>query len=355
MIRVARALLKIFKVHTRRHPIAMGLFLLSLFLFAGVEVWFHFAPAPAQDWLAQNMQQINAENPNDYTFAVFGDNKNSHATFPKLLGKLSRDKEILFAMDLGDLVFDGEIEKYRYFFSQIRKNLNIPFLTAIGNHELGEKGRGLYYDLFGPSYYSFKVGESYFIILDDANEKRIDQWQRLWLENELQEAAKYSHRFVFMHVPLFDPRGSRHHHCLPGPVGQSLLDLFVKYKASRIIAAHIHGYYQGEWQGIPFTITGGAGGELVGKDPQHDFFHYLKVHVHGDRASIAVVPVATPDYEWLDRIASMAWIYVYATFRFHGIEIAIFLLMAFFLSAVAKAEGSGKQEDDPGTAGQGQK
>ncbi|MBW1711018.1 MAG: hypothetical protein JRJ73_14235 [Deltaproteobacteria bacterium] len=54
------------------------------------------------------------------------------------------------------------------------------------------------------------------------------------------------------------------------------------------------------------------------------------------------MPVATPDYECLDRIRSVVWLYVYATVRFRGIEMAIFLFMAFFLGAAFRAENLGK-------------
>lgn len=342
MIRMVKTVFNIFHAHRKQHPVAMGVFMFCVFLLVVAEIWFAFAAPPAQNWLAENLQNIKINNPNDYAFAVFGDNKNSHTTFPELLKEVSRDQELRFAMALGDLVFDGEMEKYRYVFTQIRKNLNIPLLTAIGNHELREKGRGLYYDLFGPFYYSFKIGSDYFIVVDDANEKDLDKWQRQWLEKELRKAADFSHRFVFMHVPLFDPMGPKHHHCLPSGTAHSLLDLFKKYKVSHIFASHIHSYYTGKWKGIPFTITGGAGGELVGKDPNHDFFHYLKISVKDGNVHISVVPIASPDYEWLDRIASMLWLYLYAMLRLHGIEIAIFLLMVYAMAVAFEAKGSEK-------------
>lgn len=131
---------------------------------------------------------------------VFGDNKNSIGTFKNLIKKVNNE-EALFAIDVGDLVYDGEKEKYRFFINQIKK-FRIPLFTAIGNHEIRENGRGNYYDLFGLFYYSFAVGNSHFIILDDANEKNIDPWQMEWLKKELQKAQNYKYRFVFMHVPL---------------------------------------------------------------------------------------------------------------------------------------------------------
>ncbi len=331
-------LFKTIKALSKRHPVKSSLFFLCLLFFIGVEIWFNFAALPAQNWIAENLRKIHIEDSNDFSFAVFGDNKSSHAVFPKLLRKVNQDHDIKFAMDLGDLVFDGEMEKYRYFLNQIRKNSTLPLLTAIGNHELREKGRSLYYDLFGPFYYSFQVGKTYFIVLDDANETGIDEWQQAWLEMELRKAREYTHRFVFMHVPLFDPRGERYHHCLPEKESRRLLKLFKQYNVSRIFAAHIHGYYTGQWEGVPYTITGGAGGELVGKNPKHDFFHYLKVSVKGNTVDLTVEPVLSPDYEWLDRFGSLAWLYIFSFIRFNGIQLALFLLMAYLLGAAIKTK-----------------
>ncbi|GAH97400.1 unnamed protein product, partial [marine sediment metagenome] len=97
------------------------------------------------------------------------------------------EEDVIFAIDVGDLVYDGEKEKYRFFINQIKK-LNKPLLTVIGNHELKREGRANYYELFGKFYYSFVVGDSYFIILDDANTRNLDPWQMDWLKDELQKS-----------------------------------------------------------------------------------------------------------------------------------------------------------------------
>ncbi len=341
MLALLKRHLKIIKKDATEHPIGMGFLVLFILLFAFIEIWFDFARPPVRDWLAKNLEQIKIPDKNNYSFAVFGDNKNSHLTFPRLLRRVSNDHEIKFAMDLGDLVFDGEMEKYRYFFKQVKRNLRVPLLTAIGNHELRENGRGLYYELLGPFYYSFHIGNDYFIVLDDANEKGLDLWQLNWLKKQLKDSISYKHKFVFMHVPLFDPRNSKiptpfFHHCLPRKSAEKLLKLFEKYKVTHIFASHIHAYYRGKWGSIPYTITGGAGAELVGDNPSHDFYHYLKVSIKGDKVDIKVVHIPTPDYNWADRIGSLIWIYVYAIVRFHGIQIALLLLIGYLFSIVFK-------------------
>ena len=221
-------ILSAFLHYGRRHPLSVGITTSLIFLSAGIQIsHFSLSIPPSGEWIAENINAINVTPEKGYTFAVFGDNQNSHVTFSKILEDISHDPSIGFAMGLGDLVFNGETEKYQDFLSQIRKGMKIPLLTAVGNHELYGNGRGLYYELFGPYYYSFSLGKDYFIVLDTGNKQRLDLWQRQWLEKELKNAENASHRFIFMHTPLYDPRQG-HHHCLWKQEADSLLELFKK-------------------------------------------------------------------------------------------------------------------------------
>ena len=90
-----------------------------------------------------------------------------------------------------------------------------------------------------------------------------------------------------MHVPLFDPRGRPEYvKCFSEKEGKDLLELFKRYRVTHLFASHIHGYFSGAWEGIPYTITGGAGAGLHGKVPEHFFHHYIKVHVSGDNVEL---------------------------------------------------------------------
>ena len=86
----------------------------------------------------------------------------------------------------------------------------------------------------------------------------------------------------FFHIPLFDPRGGENHHCLRPELATRLVALFKKYRVTHVFAGHIHSYYTGAWDGVPYTITAGAGAKLYGTDPQHVFYHYLKVTIQGE-------------------------------------------------------------------------
>jgi len=328
---------------------AFRLTLLALILMTAIlSLLSYLTPLGVQYWNYKALKHIEGMKIKEpFTFAVFGDNKNSSKVFRGLLKKIASDKEILFAMDLGDLVFDGEKEKFRYFLNQI-KGFPKPLLTAIGNHELREGGRALYYRFFGPYYYSFTAGGSCFIVLDDANEVGLEPWEWDWMRQELEKAQRYKYRFVFFHVPLYDPRNPQQGnlesriviklgrkmfaHCLKDKKqADKLAKLFARYHVTHIFASHIHAYYTGRWHGVPFTITGGAGAELVGNNPEHDFYHYLKVHVGNKGVKAELVKLPTPPYHWLIRLPETAWVYLRSFVVIHWLNLILSTLLAGLL------------------------
>ena len=266
---------------------------LCVLLFIGITVWHSYAPVPIHSRNQRELSRITVADPNDYSFAVMGDNKGNRSVFEPLLRDIGQDKEIAFAIDDGDLVDGGTVGHYRRFLSQVQENLSIPFLTAIGNHDLDNNGSNKNYkEIFGPTYYSFQVGKGYFIVLDATTQAGFDKTERQWLEKELQRGQAAKARFIFMHVPVFDARGGTYHKSLPDKDQMDLLNLFRRYKVTHLFASHLHGYFSGMQAGVPYTLTGGAGGYLQGKDPEHFFYHYVKVHVRDGKADVMVRRIA---------------------------------------------------------------
>ncbi|AKI98355.1 metallophosphoesterase [Kosmotoga pacifica] len=252
---------------------------------------------------------------NEFSFVVLGDNKNSVSTFGKIIDEINANPDISFVINTGDLVFDGSLTKYNYFLKQIFK-LHKPFLPVVGNHDVADGGMNNYVEFFGPLYYTFATKEAYFIILNDSNEETIDGWQIKWLEEQFELSKKYEYTFVFLHVPLFDPRLSMENqpgHSLENiDNAMEILHLLKKFKVTMVFAGHIHGYFRGNWDGVPYTITGGAGAELVGLDKEHYFYHYIIVHVKKSGIEYNVVRVNSPDFNVMDRVGAFLWLYLYS-------------------------------------------
>jgi len=277
--------LDVMKKIIRDNPIRLTIAFFCILLFIGLTLWKSYAPLSVHERNKTEISKIRPAKPDDITFAVFGDNKGNYSFFEPLLHDIDHDKEIAFAMDIGDLVGDGKVSQYRRFLDQVQRNLTIPLLTATGNHDFNN-GFDQYKDIFGATYYAFRVGPYSFIVLDATDDSGFDRTERQWLKGELEKAQDAKARFVFMHIPPFDPRGDGTY--LPERDRNDLLELFRRYKVTHLFASHIHGYFSGLWEGIPYTITGGGGARLQGKDPEHFFYHYVKAHVSDGKVDFTV-------------------------------------------------------------------
>ena len=251
----------------------------------------HNPPALPTSWNNTNLARINTRHTGPFSFAILGDNRGGKRVFERMLKEIGNDSEILFVIDLGDTVQRGDRWEYFRFFDQVKKNIRVPFLVVPGNHEV--KGNpDISKNVLGKCYYSFCVGDIAFIVLSSTSSKGIDERQKKWLVRELEKYKEMKQRLIFMHYPLFDPSGSFFPHALSKKAATELLLLFKKFRVTHVFAGHIHGFFKGKWDGIPFTISGGGGAKLMGDDPAHYFFHYLKVEINGKTLQIMVQPVS---------------------------------------------------------------
>lgn len=223
----------------------IGTIVLGVAFVGAVAIKIHSAwmlPKATSNWNAKEVARIKT--PGDsFSFAVMGDNKSSNRTFNLLKSSLRSQKDLLFTIDIGDLVFDGEPVKYRLFTNQIL-GMKAPFITAVGNHDLEADGLTGYQKMLGPPYYAFTAGDNQFIVLDDADGKSVDAAQMRWFERELQKGQSNKRRFVFMHIPPF--RGLRN---MKMPMKEFLSDrknadrikdLCIQYGVNYVFGSHMH-------------------------------------------------------------------------------------------------------------------
>lgn len=251
-------------------------------------------PIKAHDLNFKSLQEIKSNyKGRDFSFAVLGDNKNS-PVFDYIIKKLNNDKGLLFAIINGDLVLYPAKETYQAFLEQ-KQHIRIPVLVVPGNHDVAFHNCYFYHKIFGRFYYSFSIGNAKFIMLDDSNERTISDEQFYWLERQLKNSQNFKYRFVFMHVPLWDPRDFENkgvifaHALKDRNSAEKLENLFVKYKVTILFASHIHGYYAFKKDGLKQIITGGAGAELRGTSPESNFYHYVRVTVTNSGIKTVVV------------------------------------------------------------------
>lgn len=274
--------------------VKLGLFILLLLAWTGAGLAVDSAALPAKDWNPRQVERLQALAGSKMTFAVMGDSRSNPVVFDRVLKDMAGDPSLTFAIDVGDMVEQGTLEQFDEFFKQIQPYSRMPFLTAVGNHDLGKNhDLTLYREIFGPDYYAFQLQDHYFIVLNNNLRTGMGEAQMAWLKDELKKSQSSKTRLVFFHYPLFDPRRGDKHHCLPEEAGRRLAALLRQYRVSHIFAGHIHSYFTGNWDGVPYTITGGAGAPLYGTDPDHFFHHYLKVTLQDRKVHVEVRRIKT--------------------------------------------------------------
>lgn len=252
-----------------------------------VILWIFSASVPAgAAWNADNLARIPRDR-EAFSFVVVGDTQGPNSKFPRVLPGILKEKDLLFVFDLGDLVNYATDEEYEStFFTHVR-GLDLPFVTCASNHDhFKSKNAANYSRLFGsPHYYSFSVGGTYFIVLDNGQDWSLTEEQFVWLEAELDKSAAFARRFLMMHRPLRDPRPDRKKlHDMSGkPENVERLNaLFDKSGVNMIFTGHIHSFYTGKWGKTPYIITGGGGGGLYDKGTPASFHHYIRVDIAPD-------------------------------------------------------------------------
>ena len=265
----------------------------------------------AADYNAQALRQIHTREQTDrradeFSFAVMGDNRGGDSVLATLLARIRHDGKAAFVLNNGDLTQDGYVREYQRYLDVLRAS-GLPVLSVIGNHEIPwYDGETNYRKFFGKSHFAFRYRNSCFIVLDDADEKGLAKQQIQWLTHELQQSQSCQNRFVFLHVPLYDPRKGayRQGHSLRDlKAAQKLNDLFDRYHVTMVFASHIHAYFRGRWHRTPYIITGGAGAPLK----KGGFFHYIRVDVHDTQTHYTVIKVPAKDPGWLHRTLRSAW------------------------------------------------
>lgn len=276
----------------------------------------------------KNIKEIEKQSQGDseLTFAVVGNIKNSIEIFDKrIVESLNSDSELDFMVSTGNSVLDGSEDKYRMLYRSLKK-IEMPCVLAIGQHEVSDKGYARFYRHFGPYYFSFAKGDSYFIFLDTTG-RTSSEWQNDWLIEELEESAGYRYRFVFMNKPLYSVRSG-----LPAELGEGyikdkqLADFlqasFEKYGVTAVFASSQQFYDSREIGGVKYFITGGAGGWLH-IDDQSSFYHYVKVKAGPDGVQYSVVKQEMPSSHAAYQFFENAWVYIHSLFYSNIADILI--------------------------------
>ncbi len=245
--------------------------------------------------ILSRLEEIRGEKP--LSFAVVGDSHGS-AVFSELLKNL-REEGLDFIVHLGDFAPAPNQEGHALFMAQVRENLGpeaLPMILVMGNHDVGPGFPvQAFEELYGPSSYSFQVGENLFLVVRNClprSLRRGGSVNKSWgdeVRRVIKEKGNGAKRiFLFMHAPPLDPLGS-----LAKLKAQRFESRWGGLGVDYLIAGHLHQYSRMKIGSSVLLVSGGGGGSLrnvrSGK-----FHHALIMRLGGDQVTEELVTVRNP-------------------------------------------------------------
>lgn len=313
-----------------------------LLLVVGYKVYLHFHEP---DFIGSNFENISriesAEPKASYSFVVLGSVESSINVFQKkIIGQINEDERIEFAISTGDAVLDGSEDKYQIL-NQSLNRLKVPTIIGVGTGEISDGGDIRFYKHFGPYFFSYPFGDSYFIFVDTTGLTSIEV-QKDWIVGELNNARDYEHVFVFMNdspIKASDELLIQTNHYINDTGLRNLL--LKELSANHVDGVFTNGalmYAKKTVDGVPYHISGGAGG-LLNKGAKGTAFHYLRVDVtpQGVRVNSITEPLVTS--QALIQKIERFWIFIHSIFyvNFINVLLGTFAALLIFLLLYRKA------------------
>jgi 3',5'-cyclic AMP phosphodiesterase CpdA len=120
----------------------------------------------AKNLNALNLEKINSlSGKNSFKFILTGDTQRFYDEVDKFIDHVNTQNDISFVLLNGDLVDFGLNREYNWVAEKFTR-LNVPYIAAIGNHDMLANGRQIFHEMFGPENFSFTFSHSKFICLN---------------------------------------------------------------------------------------------------------------------------------------------------------------------------------------------
>ncbi|MES2691442.1 MAG: metallophosphoesterase [Bacteroidota bacterium] len=154
-----------------------------------------------------NIDKItHASGNEELTFIVTGDTHLDYENTKRMVKLVNNDKRVDFVIHVGDLTDHGLLKEYEWK-TAILQQLNVPYLVAIGNHDIVSRGEDVYKHMYGPTNFSVVIDSVKFIFYNN-NGREYDFKGNVpdlsWLEKELTKEKHFTRAVLVSHVPYWD-------------------------------------------------------------------------------------------------------------------------------------------------------
>ena len=137
-----------------------------------------------------------------FKFILVGDTQRFYDELDAFVSHVNGRSDISFILLDGDLTDFGLNMEFNLIAEKLGR-LEIPYVSAIGNHDKLANGTRIFQEMFGPENFSFAFGGSKFIgINTNSQEAGFDGTvpDLNWLKNEVDHDGDAENLFVFSHV-----------------------------------------------------------------------------------------------------------------------------------------------------------
>ncbi|UII19363.1 metallophosphoesterase family protein [Fulvivirga ligni] len=207
-----------------------------------------------KDLTAKNLSQIQSTEPSDTFQLIFmGDTQRFYDQSADFVDVANTIPDISFVVHGGDISDFGLVTEYRWV-HDIMSDLQRPYLTVVGNHDLLANGKKVYAEMYGELNYSFEYGGHKFIFLN-TNSREYDFNGKVpdlnWLDAEIEDNPNDLDVVVISHVPPFDADFDPN---LVKPYTQLLAS---KPKVKLSLHAHTHSFLDEKYyeDGVEYFVT----------------------------------------------------------------------------------------------------
>jgi len=265
----------------------------------------------------------------DIKFFVYGDTRTFymiHNTISQcLISTYLVDPEYqTIVLATGDLIEFGafepswQIELFNDEMANTRQQMReLPFTTALGNHELYEEdytgidmetllfGKYFPYPVVDRRYWSFDYGPVHITIVDQYppyydpfGQGLIDAAQLTWIENDLSSTDR-KWKLIVLHEPGWSAGGSSEHPYNNLEVQELLQPLCEQYGVQLVFGGHNHYYAQACKNGVYHLTLGGGGAPLYSPYPDYPNViftqkvnHFCKLEIVEDTLVVRVLDIS---------------------------------------------------------------
>jgi predicted phosphodiesterase len=231
-----------------------------------------------------------SNNNTSLNFYVFGDSQGYQGGVEQIVATANLYGP-QFIFHCGDLTPFGQQNQYQAIKAVLDQS-QVPVYTTVGNHDIKDGGGQYYLQYFGSSTYSFNTGPAHISVFNTSSGD-VSEAEFAWLEQDLSQADT-EYKFVFTHIPPFNPLPGLDHSLLNTTTSTRLMHLFEEQDVDVVFTGHIHLFNDSTYNGVRYIITGGAGASLYADEAHGGFYHFVNVSVTPSGISIELVILDTP-------------------------------------------------------------